>query len=120
MDTIGPPTGQTEARPGVRRELPVTAARDVADFQTVAVARGFTHNYALDKDSRSLELMKELRLVESRSFDSGTDPGDDATIYLIESTSGRNGYLIVSDSFHADPGKVAFIDALLAAHRGKQ
>lgn len=88
--------------------------RDIAEFQTFAIARGYTHNFALDTASASQEKMKGLRVVESRSFDSGTDPGDDATFYLIESSSGRNGYLIVSDSFHADPGKAAFIDALLA------
>ncbi len=52
--------------------------------------------------------------MEYVRFDCGTDPGDDVTMYLIESNSGRKGYLILSDSFHADPRKAAFIDALLS------
>ena len=51
------------------------------------------------------------------TFDSGTDPGDDVTIYLIESSSGLNGYLILSDSFHTDLRKAAFIDVLVAKRR---
>jgi len=48
------------------------------------------------------------------TMDGGTDPGDDVTMYLIESTSGLKGFLILSDSFHADPRKAAFINSLLA------
>lgn len=91
---------------------------DIADFQMAAAARGYRHNYAVHRDPVTAETLNELRIVESRSFDNGTDPGDDVTIYLIDSSAGRNGYLIVSDSFHADPGKAAFIDALLAAQHG--
>ncbi|MEE9159547.1 MAG: phosphoribosylpyrophosphate synthetase, partial [Gammaproteobacteria bacterium] len=61
----------------------------------------------------------ELRVVESVTLDGGTDPGDDVTMYLIESSGGQKGYLILSDSFHTDPQKAAFIDALLAQSRSK-
>jgi len=57
--------------------------------------------------------------VEYVTFDNGTDPGDDVTMYLIGSSSGLNGYLILSDSFHTDPRKAAFIDALLTKQRGR-
>ncbi|MDZ7643613.1 MAG: hypothetical protein U5K76_04875 [Woeseiaceae bacterium] len=55
----------------------------------------------------------EARIVDTRSVDQGTDPGDDATIYLIEMQNGNRGYMLVSDSFHADPENASFIDALL-------
>ena len=32
----------------------------------------------------------------------------------FESTAGLKGHLILSDSFHADPRKAAFINSLLA------
>ncbi len=38
-------------------------------------------------------------------------------MYLIDSTGELKGYLILSDSFHTDPRKAAFIDALLANKR---
>ena len=94
-------------------------AKDLADFQAEAIARGYTHNLAFfDGQSAHAVTTSELRIVEYVTFDSGTDPGDDVTIYLIESTSGLKGYLILSDSFHTDPRKAAFIDALLTRRRG--
>ncbi len=89
-------------------------AKDLADYQTEAIANGYTHDFGFDSRSAPSDIANELRVVEYVSFDSGTDPGDDVTMYLIESNSGRKGYLILSDSFHADPRKAAFIDALLS------
>ena len=86
-------------------------AKDLADFQAEAIARGYTRDFGLNVKSAPAN---DLRVVEYVTFDSGTDPGDDVTMYLIESTSGLKGYLILSDSFHADPRKAAFINSLLA------
>ena len=87
--------------------------KDLADFQAEAIAHGYVHDFAFDLKSAPVEIANELRIVEYVSFDSGTDPGDEVTMYLIDSMSGLNGYLILSDSFHTDPRKAAFIDALL-------
>jgi hypothetical protein len=92
-------------------------AKDLADYQTEAIAHGYTHDFGFDGRSTPSNIENELRVVEYVSFDSGTDPGDDVTMYLIESTSGPKGYLILSDSFHTDPRKAAFIDALLTKGR---
>ncbi len=89
-------------------------AKDLADYQTEAIANGYTHDFGIDGRSAPSDIANELRVVEYVSFDNGTDPGDDVTMYLIESNSGQKGYLILSDSFHADPRKAAFIDALLS------
>lgn len=86
---------------------------DLADFQAEAIARGYTHDFSADGRSAPADISSELRIVEYVTFDSGTDPGDDVTIYLIESTGGLKGYLILADSFHTDPRKAAFVDALL-------
>jgi hypothetical protein len=92
-------------------------ANDLADYQAEAIARGYTHDFAFDARSAPADIASELRIVEYVTFDSGTDPGDDVTMYLIESRRGPNGYLILSDSFHTDPRKAAFIDTLLAERR---
>jgi len=89
-------------------------ANDLADYQAEAMARGYTHDFAFDARSAPADIASELRIVEYLSFDSGTDPGDDVTMYLIASRRGPNGYLILSDSFHADPRKAALIDTLLS------
>ena len=90
---------------------------DLADFQAEAIARGFTRDFGFEARSASADFTSELRIVEYVTFDGGTDPGDDVTMYLIESTGGLKGYLILSDSFHADPRKAAFIDTLLTKQR---
>ncbi len=92
-------------------------ANDLSDFQAEAIARGYTHDFGFDGRSAPADIANELRIVEYVTFDTGTDPGDDVTMYLIESTSGLKGYLILSDSFHADPRKAAFIDVLLSKRR---
>ena len=92
-------------------------AIDLADYQAEAVAHGYTHDFGFDGRSAPSDIANELRVVEYVTFDCGTDPGDDVTMYLIESTGGLKGYLILSDSFHVDPRKAAFIDALLSKRR---
>ncbi len=87
---------------------------DLTDYQAEAIANGYTHDVGFDGRSAPSDIANELRVVEYVTFDGGTDPGDDVTMYLIESTSGLKGYLILSDSFHADPRKAAFINSLLA------
>ena len=92
-------------------------ANSLADFQAEAVARGFTHDFAFEAKSAPADFASKLRIVEYVTFDSGTDPGDDVTMYLIESRSIPKGYLILSDSFHSDPRKAAFVDTLLNKRR---
>ena len=92
-------------------------ANDLADFQAQAMARGYTRDYAFEARSAPADFASELRIVEYVTFDCGTDPGDDVTMYLIESRSVPQGYLILSDSFHTDPRKAAFIDTLLTRRR---
>ena len=87
-------------------------ANDLADYQANAIARGYTYDFSLDARSAPTDIECELHVVEYVTFDSGTDPGDDVTMFLIDSPIGPKGYLILSDSFHVDPRKAAFIDSL--------
>lgn len=92
---------------------------DIAEILSDAERRGFRLNFALEADKlRCPETglcfgSDEVKVVYSQSVDTGTDPGDDATIYLIETTDGRKGYLMIADSFHVDPRKAAFIQNLV-------
>lgn len=82
-------------------------------------ARGFKRNLAWHagelRCSETGECVAEqdARIVDSIPVDMGTDPADDATVYLIESAGKPKGYMILADSFHADPQKAAFVDRLL-------
>ena len=88
--------------------------KELADFQAEMIRGGYTHDFGIDAKSEATDIINKLRIVEYLSFDGGTDPGDEVTMYLIESTRQLKGYLILSDSFHTDPRKAAFIDVLLA------
>jgi hypothetical protein len=90
---------------------------NLADFQAESIARGYTRDFAFQASLAPKDIAGELRVVEYQTFDNGTDPGDDVTMYLIESTSGLKGYLILSDGFHADARKAAFLNTLLANRR---
>jgi len=92
-------------------------ARDLAELQDEVIAQGYTHDFGSSHKLSPEIVTSDLRIVDSVSLDSGTDPGDDVTMYLIEARS-EKGYLIVSDSFHTDPIKAAFISTLLTQSGG--
>ncbi|HZD52528.1 MAG TPA: hypothetical protein VE175_05735 [Woeseiaceae bacterium] len=91
---------------------------DLTELLRDAEKRGYGRNFAVEGDelccSDTGERFgrDEARIVSSQAVDMGTDPGDDATLYLIETDSGAKGYVVISDAFHADPRKAAFIDSL--------
>lgn len=91
---------------------------DLADLLERARERGYTSNFACRDDSLRCRdtgttvSAADAWIVASEAVDQGTDPGDDATLYLIETKSGQRGYVIIGDSFHADPRDAAFIDRL--------
>lgn len=90
----------------------------LADLQANAKEHGFEHHFIAEKDgvrsdgTGKLYQAEELRLVHSNSTDQGTDPGDDATLFMIEAKDGTKGVMILADAFHADPQKAEIIDIL--------
>ena len=87
--------------------------RDLAELQYEAISRGYSHDFGCDDPLLDDLVIGDLRLIDSMSADGGTDPGDDATLYLIEGR-GEKGYLMISNSFHVDPKKAAWLGALIA------
>ena len=92
---------------------------DIAEILNEAELEGFRLNFALEDDVlRCPETGRcfgsdDVKVVYSRSVDTGTDPGDDATVYLIETTNGRKGYFVIADSFHVTPRRAAFVQNLV-------
>lgn len=91
---------------------------DISELMVEAKRRGFSHNFAVEDDlllcpdtGEDFE-WGEASIVWSETVDMGTDPGDDATIFLIETTNGRKGYLLVANSFYADPRKTEFLECI--------
>lgn len=91
---------------------------DLTDVLEDAKRRGYAQNFGVDDeflhcaDTDERFACEQSWIVESTSVDMGTDPGDDSTVYLIETESGRRGYIVVPASIYAEPAKAAFIDRL--------
>ncbi|WP_246832800.1 phosphoribosylpyrophosphate synthetase [Thalassospira sp. MCCC 1A01428] len=95
---------------------------NLSELQDNAVEHGFTHSFVCTESGVKRDgdgpiyPVSDLRIVHSNSVDTGTDPGDDATIYMIEASDGSKGTLIVPAGFYADPAKAKIIDQLLHRH----
>lgn len=91
---------------------------ELAELLERASERGYTSNFSCHGDSLRCRqtgasaAAADAWIVATETVDQGTDPGDDATLYLIETRSGLRGYVVIGDSFHADPRDAAFIDNL--------
>lgn len=98
--------------------MPEDRSNDISKLLRDAETRGYTLNFAIEdeelhcRDTGERFCCGDARIVWSQSVDMGTDPGDDATLYLIETTNGCKGYMILAASFYADPRKAALIDSL--------
>ena len=95
---------------------------NLSELQENAIRNGFTHSFVCTpkgvlRDGEGLAYeVSDLRIVHSHSVDAGTDPGDDATLYMIEARDGSKGTLIVPAAFYADPDKADLVDALRRDH----
>ncbi|WP_430473686.1 phosphoribosylpyrophosphate synthetase [Thalassospira lucentensis] len=95
---------------------------NLSDLQDMAKTRGFSHifsasdNHVMCDGKQAQYHADDLTIIDSSSVDSGTDPGDDATLYMIEAKDGTRGMLIVPDSFHTDRNKADLVDHLRRKH----
>jgi hypothetical protein len=97
--------------------------RDLTDVLDDAKRRGYGRNLSYSDGALHCEATgdrfdsKTSWIAESTTVDMGTDPGDDSTVYLIESEDGHRGYVVVPASFYTDPAKAEFIHRLKAHPR---
>lgn len=98
--------------------MPDYRSNDISQLLRHAESRGFTRNFAIQdealccQESGERYRREDARIVWSQAVDMGTDPGDDATLYLIETSTGGKGYMLLANSFYVDPRKAAFIDSI--------
>ena len=100
--------------------------QDLTDALEDAKRRGYTNNFGYRnhrlccQDTGEEFAEGQAWIADSISVDMGTDPGDDSTVYLIDTDGGRRGYVVVPASIYAEPGKAAFIDNLKSHPRSKR
>lgn len=92
---------------------------DLADALEDVKTKGYTHSFEVEEDCLQCKGLEQefpidtLHIVSSYFFDQGTDPGDDSSLYLIETESGVKGYLIGGTTIYKDREKAEFLDKLL-------
>ncbi len=95
--------------------------KDLADAVESLKENGYDHTFEMkDHCITCHELQAEydptdLSIVESHSFDAGTDPGSESTVHAIKSKDGIKGTLVLSYGMHVDPDKAELIDKLLSS-----
>lgn len=95
--------------------------KDLAEATEALNEKGFDHTFELGDDCITCKQVDanydtdDLTIVETHTFDQGTDPGSESTIYAIESDKGLKGILIISYGMYVDPEKAKLIDRLLKA-----
>lgn len=93
-------------------------ANDLAELLHEARERGFEHDIFFGKGCFRCEATDELiparaaKIIDTLNVAAGSNPGDDATLYLLEAPSGTRGFLIVPMSAHIDPEKADLIVSL--------
>lgn len=92
---------------------------DLADAVESFKEKGYDHTYELGDDCITCKELNveftvdNLKIIESHTFDQGTDPGSENTLYAIESNDGVKGLLIISYGMYANRDKAHLIDNLL-------
>tara|TARA_R110002124_G_scaffold83383_1_gene218321 strand:+ start:4626 stop:4922 length:297 start_codon:yes stop_codon:yes gene_type:complete len=94
--------------------------KDLADAVESMKEQGFINTFKISDNviicsnqDRNFNI-HELTILESYSHQSGTDPGNEATVYSIESKDGVKGTLIIGFGIYSDPTKAKLIDKLLS------
>ena len=96
--------------------------KDLADATESLKEKGFDHTFELGDDCITCKELDvsystdDLTIIESHTFDQGTDPGSESTLYAIESDDDVKGTLIISYGMYVNPEKATLIDRLLKAH----
>jgi hypothetical protein len=96
---------------------------DLADAVEDLKKKGYENLFEPDGDEfycsrlNLREKVPNIKVVSSWTFDQGTDPGDESTIYALETTGGVKGYIITSFGMHVDRRKARLIDRLLSVQK---
>lgn len=92
---------------------------DLADAVESMKEKGFTHTFEISDNIISCSNLDrtfnidELTIIDTYSHQSGTDPGNESTVYSIVSKDGIKGILIIGFGMYSNPKTANLIDELL-------
>lgn len=92
--------------------------KDIPEMMEEAEAKGFKHHFEtqakglLCRETNTAYDMGTIRVVETMHKDAGTDPGDEATLYLLEASDGERGMLLIGNPASLSPAERAVLEQL--------
>jgi hypothetical protein len=93
----------------------------VTDAINALKQKGFTIDFNLDDNYISWGSGKfkhdEFEIVETYRYEGNSDPGDEATVYGIESTTGVKGILVTGYGASSDSASAAILKKLGVKHQ---
>lgn len=93
-------------------------AKDIPALMEEAAARGFTLNFETREDevfcrkTGRAYTSETITLIEAMHKDAGTDPGDEATLFLLEAKDGDRGVLLIGNPASLSSAERAILDRL--------
>lgn len=63
--------------------------------------------------NKYLSRVDEMEILDTYSFDSGTDPGDESTVYVVKTPENGKKYLVASYGSYVSPLKTKLLCALI-------
>ncbi|MEX0594392.1 MAG: hypothetical protein WD115_06415 [Balneolaceae bacterium] len=85
---------------------------DLADAIEYAKEMGFTDINQKKSDHEILDITKSCDIIDVYNFEQGTNPGDEATLYLIRCEDGNPYFIALSFGMYQDPDKADWVDIL--------
>lgn len=92
--------------------------RDIPAMMEEAEAKGFRHQFEtqartlLCRDTNTAYELGTIKIIETLYKDAGTDPGDEATLYLLEAEDGVRGMLLIGNPASLSPAERAVLEQL--------
>lgn len=92
--------------------------RDIPALMEDAEKKGFKHHFEtqakglLCRETNTAYAMGSIRVVETLHKDAGTDPGDEATLYLLEAEDGQRGMLLIGNPASLSAAERAVLEQL--------
>lgn len=92
--------------------------KDIPALMEEAEVKGFKHHFEtqakglLCRETNTAYEMGQITVVDTLFKDAGTDPGDEATLYLLEASDGERGMLLIGNPASLSPAERAVLEQL--------
>ncbi|GLQ25176.1 hypothetical protein GCM10007853_30500 [Algimonas ampicilliniresistens] len=93
-------------------------SKDIPALLEEAAERGFVKNFEIRetalfcRETKRSYIDRAIRTVDIIQKDAGTDPGDEATLFLLEAEDGERGILLIGNPASLSAEERAILDSL--------